>query len=58
MSGTNHIHVRLDDGTIDMDGTYTLQGPHPAKFPSWLILSVRGGSADGAMLPFTYYDPY
>jgi hypothetical protein len=58
LSGANHIHIRLDDGTIDMDGIYTLQGPHPAKYPDWLILSVRGGSADGTVVPFVYYDPY
>jgi hypothetical protein len=58
LSGANHIHVRLDDGTIDMDGTFTFQGPHPDKFPDWLILSVRGGSAGGTVVPFVYYDPY
>jgi hypothetical protein len=59
LSGANHIHVRLDDGTIDMDGIFTYQGPTPnSKFPDWLILSVRGGSAHGRIVPFVYYDPY
>jgi hypothetical protein len=58
LSGANHIHVRLDDGTIDMDGTFTLQGPvDPFNYP-WLILSVRGGSADGMVVPFAFAPGY
>jgi hypothetical protein len=57
LSGANHIHVRLDDGSIDMDGTYTYQSPVPNPFfPDWLILSVRGGPDNGAVLPFNYHD--
>jgi PKD domain-containing protein len=62
LSGANHIHLRLDDGTIDMDGTVTRQRPPSAPdfggSPTWLVLTVRGGSADGVELPFSLYDPF
>jgi hypothetical protein len=57
LSGGNHIHIRLDDGTIDMDGIYTYDGPtHSFKSSLWLLLSVRGGSADGTVVPYVYYE--
>jgi hypothetical protein len=58
LSGANHIYIRLDDSTIEMDGIYTFQGPRLAKQQNWLLLSVRGGSADGLAVEFNYYDPY
>jgi PKD repeat protein len=62
LSGPNHIHLRLDDGTIDMDGTFTFKNPltgmsDPFSGP-WLLLTFRGGSADGAERPFNYYSSY
>jgi hypothetical protein len=56
LSGGNHIHLRLDDG-LEMDGTFTDQPPPSAvPYAPWLILRVRGGSADGAELTFSAYD--
>jgi PKD domain-containing protein len=57
LSGANHIHLRLDDGSIELDGTFTLQPPPSAvPYAPWIILRVRGGSADGAELTFSAYD--
>ncbi|HEX7793241.1 MAG TPA: PKD domain-containing protein [Vicinamibacterales bacterium] len=56
LSGSNHIHLRLDDGTIEMDGTFTWQPPPPFDFGHGFILNVRGGSADGTTLRFDYHD--
>jgi len=59
LRGANHIHLRLDDGTIDMDGTITFERPPPSQmlggYAPFLILKVRGGSADGVMLAFAIY---
>lgn len=54
LSGANDIHIKLDDGTIDMDGLFTRQ--YYAKVPGWLMLSMRGGSADGLVVPFQRYE--
>jgi hypothetical protein len=58
LSGANHMHIRLDDGSMDMDGTYTQQLLVNGYVVTGLILSMRGGSADGTVDSFFYHDPY
>ena len=53
LSGDRNIRLVLDDGTIEVYGhggrstSHLRCGPYPA-----MELKVRGGSADGLVLPF------
>jgi hypothetical protein len=53
LSGERDIHLRLDDGTIEMQGSIALSGSGAV-----LRLNVRGGIADGRVLEFRFDSIY
>jgi hypothetical protein len=55
LSGERDIHLRLDDGTIEMQGTVSMSS---SGLSAVLKLSVRGGLADGRVLEFSFDDIY
>jgi PKD domain len=58
VGGAQDLHLRLDDGTIELSGTIssdvTRRGTNYCSY-TFLTLALRGGSADGLVLPFDLY---
>ena len=52
IDGNNDMRLVLDDGTIVFEGHAVMK-----DYPT-MVLGVRGGSADGMVLDFNYFDPY
>jgi hypothetical protein len=56
LSGGNEIKLTLDDGTIEWNGTYSMDSRD--GFRQIFRLAVKGGVEDGRTVLFRYYDPY
>jgi len=62
LTGDRSITVKLDDGTITFTGDVLLRDTFGETggytYNRNLLLTMRGGSADGQTLRFTFYDPF
>ena len=57
LSGANRIHLTTRNDTIELDGTYSLEFAPGYKYSDFLALNLQGGTANGRLLRFSYYDP-
>jgi hypothetical protein len=60
LSGENSINISLDDGTMSFAGYVVLKDSWDPGYnvDRRLILTIRGGTADGSTPEFRFYDPF